>query len=46
VANAQKEVEEIRRKAYYTGAAITAAGFAINEATRLTMRNRKLDSRL
>ena len=40
-ANAQKEVEDIRRKAYRVGAITTGAAFVLNEAARLTMRSRK-----
>lgn len=40
-ANAQKEVEDIRRKAYRVGALTTGAAFVLNEAARLTMRSRK-----
>lgn len=39
-ANATKEVEQIRRKALYTGALISGVAFVGNEATRLTMRSR------
>mmetsp|Transcript_40496 Transcript_40496/g.38994 ORF Transcript_40496/g.38994 Transcript_40496/m.38994 type:complete len:122 (+) Transcript_40496:21-386(+) len=38
-ANAQKEVEEIRRKAYLIGFATSAVAFAGNEFVRLTMRS-------
>jgi hypothetical protein len=41
VASSQKEVEDIRKKAYYVGAGTTAAGFFLNEAVRLTKRSRK-----
>lgn len=41
VANSQKEVEDIRKKALYVGGATTTAGFVLNEVTRLTMRSRK-----
>jgi ribose 5-phosphate isomerase len=40
-ANAQKEVEQIRRKALTIGAGSTAAIFVVNELARLTMRSRK-----
>ena len=40
-ANAQKEVEEIRRKALNLGAGTTAAIFVLNELARLSMRSRK-----
>lgn len=40
VANAQKEVEDIRRKALAVGAATTTAAFVGNEIVRLTMRSR------
>jgi len=43
-ANAQKEVEEIRRKALNLGAGTTAAIFVLNELARLSMRSRKLMS--
>jgi hypothetical protein len=43
-ANAQKEVEEIRRKALNLGAGTTAAIFVLNELARLSMRSRKLRS--
>ena len=45
-ANAQKEVEEIRRKALNLGAGTTAAIFVLNEFARLSMRSRKLRSML
>ena len=45
-ANAQKEVEEIRRKALNLGAGTTAAIFVLNELARLSMRSRKLRSML
>ena len=40
-ANAQKEVEVIRRKALQLGAGSTAAIFVLNELARLSMRSRK-----
>ena len=40
-ANAQKEVEAIRRKALTVGAVTTGAAFVLNEAVRLSMRSRK-----
>jgi hypothetical protein len=40
-ANAQKEVEDIRRTALQVGAATTTGAFVINELARLTMRSRK-----
>ena len=40
-ANAQKEVEDIRKKAVFYGAAASGAAFFANEAARLTMRSRK-----
>jgi hypothetical protein len=40
-ANAQKEVEDIRRTALKVGAATTAGAFILNEVSRLTMRSRK-----
>lgn len=40
-ANAQKEVEDIRRKALNVGAGTTAAAFVLNEIARLSMRSRK-----
>jgi ribose 5-phosphate isomerase len=40
-ANAQKEVEDIRRKALHVGAGSTAAIFFVNELARLSMRSRK-----
>ena len=43
-ANAQKEVEEIRRKALNLGAGTTAAIFVLNELARLSMRSHKLRS--
>ena len=43
-ANAQKEVEEIRRKALNLGAGTTAAIFVLNELARLSRRSRKLRS--
>ncbi|CDW76795.1 UNKNOWN [Stylonychia lemnae] len=39
VKNAQKEVEDIRRTANYTGAAITTGALVLNEAVRLTKRS-------
>ena len=41
VRNAQVEVEDIRRKANYVGAAATGVAFVANEAIRLTARSRK-----
>lgn len=41
VKNAQQEVEDIRRKANYIGAAASGLAFAANEAIRLTKRSRK-----
>lgn len=41
-ANAQKEVEEIRRRALLVGGVTTGGAFLLNEFTRLTMRSRKL----
>jgi len=43
-ANAQKEVEEIRRRALNLGAGSTAAIFVLNELARLSMRSRKSPS--
>lgn len=40
VVQAQKEVEDIRRKAIYTGATITGSAFFLNEIVRLTKRSR------
>jgi exonuclease I len=40
-ANAQKEVEEIRRRALTVGGVTTGAAFVLNELTRLSMRSRK-----
>ena len=40
-ANAQKEVEVIRRRALTVGGVTTGAAFFLNELTRLTMRSRK-----
>jgi len=40
-ANAQKEVEVIRRRALNVGAATTGAAFVLNELARLSMRSRK-----
>jgi hypothetical protein len=37
--NAQKEVEQIRRKALLVGAVSSGAAFFLNEVTRLTMRS-------
>jgi hypothetical protein len=42
VNTAQKEVEDIRRKALFTGGLITGAVFVGNEAVRLTKRTRKI----
>lgn len=42
VANAQKEVEEIRKKALYIGVGITGSAFFLNEVVRLTKRSRKI----
>ena len=39
--NAQKEVEEIRRRALTVGAVTTIGAFVLNEASRLSMRSRK-----
>ena len=39
--NAQKEVEDIRRRALNVGAATTAGAFILNEMARLSMRSRK-----
>ena len=39
--NAQKEVEDIRRRALTVGGVTTGAAFVINEVSRLTMRSRK-----
>ena len=44
-ANAQKEVEEIRRKALNLGAGTTAGIFVLNELARLSMRSRKFRSK-
>jgi hypothetical protein len=41
VANAQKEVEDIRRSADRRGLIVTLAAFGLNEITRLTLRTRK-----
>lgn len=38
-ANATKEVESIRRNADFTGYAVTAAAFGLNEVARLTLRS-------
>lgn len=40
VKTAQKEVEDVRRKALYTGVATSGAGFVLNEVVRLTNRSR------
>jgi hypothetical protein len=40
-ANAQKEVEVIRRRAFQVGAGSTAAIFVLNELARLSLRSRK-----
>lgn len=40
-ANAQKEVEEIRHKAFKRGLIATGAVFVLNEFTRLSARSRK-----
>ncbi len=40
-ASAQKEVEDIRKRALLVGAASSAVAFIGNEAIRLTMRTRK-----
>lgn len=40
-ANAQKEVEEIRKRALTVGGVTTGAAFVLNELTRLSMRSRK-----
>lgn len=40
VKTAQKEVEGVRRKAIYTGAAISGGAFFLNEVVRLTNRSR------
>lgn len=42
-ANAQKEVEDIRRTALQVGAATTTGAFVVNELARLTMRSRKCE---
>jgi hypothetical protein len=39
--NAQKEVEEIRRRALNVGMATSAGAFILNEMARLSMRSRK-----
>ena len=39
--NAQKEIEQVRRKALAVGAVTSAAALVGNEAVRLTMRSRK-----
>ena len=44
VAGAQKDVEDIRRKALLVGATTSALAFVSNEAIRLTMRTRKYNS--
>lgn len=41
VANAQKEVEDIRKRAWLIGASISGGAFFLNELSRLTMRSRK-----
>lgn len=41
VVTAQKDVEDLRRKAYYVGAATSGAVFFVNEIVRLTQRSRK-----
>ena len=40
--NAQKEVEDIRKRALNVGAATTIGAFVLNEESRLSMRSRKL----
>ena len=40
-ASAQKEVEDIRRKALTVGAVTSGGAFVLNELARLTMRSRK-----
>ena len=40
-ANAQKEVEDIRKRALNVGFATTAGAFVLNEMARLSMRSRK-----
>ena len=40
--NAQKEVEEIRKRALTVGAVTTFGAFVLNEVSRLSMRSRKL----
>jgi hypothetical protein len=40
-ANAQQEIEDIRKKALTVGAVTTGAAFVLNEFARLTMRSRK-----
>lgn len=40
-ANAQKEVEAIRRRALTVGATTTGAAFVLNEVARLSLRSRK-----
>ncbi len=42
VSNAQKEIEDIRKRALYIGAGISGAAFFLNEFGRLTMRSRNL----
>lgn len=39
--NAQKEVEEIRKRALNVGAITTFGAFVLNEVSRLSMRSRK-----
>lgn len=41
VANAQKEVEDIRKRALLVGAVTSGSAFVLNEVSRLTMRSRK-----
>lgn len=41
IVTAQKEVEDIRRKAFLNGALATGGIFVLNEAVRLTQRARK-----
>ncbi len=45
VSNAQKEVEDIRKRALTVGGITTGGAFVINELSRLTMRSRKLTSK-
>jgi hypothetical protein len=40
-ANAQKEVEDVRKKAFKVGALASGAAFFLNELSRLSMRSRK-----